>query len=506
MQVNDNDYSVSVLVVDDEDHARQANENLLKNQFKKISNNQLNIKKTVTMAEALSLLSSETFHVVLLDKDLKEGKKTLNGISYIPEIKNIQPCVQIIVITAHDDTKFAVEAIKMGACGYLEKRIDPEYQFYREAQIQQALIRAKSEIEQMRREASTSQKDVPENYVCNSPVMKRLDMQLRTLAEFSSPVLFLGDTGLGKTVSARRLSILRSQFLGQNNRPFIAVNSAAISSSLAESLIFGHEKGAFTGATESKQGFFEQANGGDLFLDEIGDANMEIQTKLLKIVEEGTFRRVGGTREFKTSARILFATNKDIKQMVRDGTFREDLYARIAALIVQLPPLNERKQDIPGICRSLIKTITKDTTSRKFMFEDLPEDLKKYLCRDNIPYNIRGIYFDLSRLMVMSPLNRSESINFDGWKSTLGVSRAVLRKKSDCLDYSDLLNRPTNFLNGEFPGLKKTTMLLEKRIIEEAMKIHDKPSHIAKILKLSPSNAIAKVRKYIKTEEPDETG
>ena len=506
MQVKDNDYAVSVLVIDDEELAREVSEKLLRNQFQKVESSQLNIKEAGTIDEALSLLASQTFHVVLLDRDMKEERGTVkDGISYIPDIKNLQPLAQVIVLTGHDDTAFAVEAIKFGACGYLIKDNSPKYREYREVQIYQALKKAKSEITQMRRRLLS--KSVPSNYVCHSPAMVQVDIQLKNLAEFSHPVIFLGETGVGKTVSAKRLNVLRSEYLGQKNRPFISVNSATISSNLAESILFGHEKGAFTGANATKQGLFEQARGGDLFLDEIGNASLDVQIKLLKVVEEGKFRRVHGNTDLQTNARILFATNKNLKEMVEKKTFSVDLYARIAALTVQLPPLRDRKKDIPDICRSLIQVITKET-SRKPKFEDFPDDLQEYLCRDNISYNIRGLQFDLYKLIVMSPLDASGRLNFNVWKSTLGITRRLYTKKVesiDCLTYAHLNELPTQLLSDTFPGLKQAHILLEKRILEEAKHVYKKTSIMARVLGLSQSNLAHKMRRHFSKEQTGET-
>jgi DNA-binding NtrC family response regulator len=294
----DQGFAVSVLIVDDEKACRFANRILTEEAFakSKIESSELNIKEASSVDEALYLLSVERFNIVLLDRDLGQDHegKSVDGIEHIPEIRNVQPTAQILVITGHDDTKLAVRAMQLGAAGYLVKSDSDSARAYREEQLLLALQRSKAEIEE-RRSILASVKPLTD-YVCKSPAMQSLEIKLQSLAQYPVAALFLGDSGLGKTSAAKRLCELRAKYLKQVDRPFLNINISGLQDSLADSILFGHEKGAFTGADRMRQGYFELANGGDLFLDEIGDASMELQKRLLKVIDEREFERVGGGR------------------------------------------------------------------------------------------------------------------------------------------------------------------------------------------------------------------
>ena len=490
-------HQVGILIVDDHQEARKTNKmsiNALLEQSG-LSADEISIHSAANMEEALTVMRANTIHVVLLDKDLgtNESGKNIDGIEHIPEILDIQPHARILVVTGHDDTRLAVQAMNLGAEGYIVKSGQSDYLEYKNAQILHALKKAKKEIKRIRDDYTD--KDINNKYVCKSPAMQAIDIQLKTLAQYSAPVLFLGDSGVGKTATAKRLGYLRAQALKQKDRPFFNINMANISRELADSILFGHEKGAFTGAVSAKQGLFELANEGDLFLDEIGEISLEVQAKLLKVIEEKEFCRVGGEKTFKTSARIIFATNKDLKKMVQEKTFREDLYARICTFDIALPTLEERKEDIPDICRAIIADLKKDNNSAKLCYENFPEPLKEYLQRDNIPFNIRGIRNDLERLMI-----GSKADGFSDWKSVLGVSKkSVFHTKTptERISYGDFEKLPTSFLNGEeFPGFKVAKTLLEKKLLEEAASKCRTKKDMAKLLKISESNIVVKMSKY----------
>ncbi|MCY4524499.1 MAG: sigma 54-interacting transcriptional regulator, partial [Halobacteriovoraceae bacterium] len=316
----------------------------------------------------------------------------------------------------------------------------------------------------------------------------------------SSPVLFLGESGVGKTAAAKRLGRLRAEFLNQKNRPFFNINMANIPADLADSILFGHERGAFTGADKAKQGLFELANGGDLFLDEIGEASLEIQAKLLKVIEEKEFCRVGGDKTFRSYAGVIFATNGDIKEMVRTKKFREDLYARICTFDITLPSLKDRKEDIPYICESIIEELHKEHKNKRFSYSDFPDSLKEYLHRDHISFNIRGIRNDIERLMIGLKKDNTGRVVFSNWKSVLGLSkRSVFHSKRpvDYLSYSDFETLPTSFLSGKnFPGIKKAKELFEEKVLREAASQCQTKKSMAKLLGLAESNTISKMNKY----------
>ena len=495
-------FAVSVLIIDDESGCRTANRIAVEAVFKEIDKSKINICLAESIDDALAELAREQFHVILLDRDLGKDSKgeLIDGIKYIPSILSLQPNAEVFMVTGHEDTRLVVEALKLGASGYLLKRADEEYAGYWEQQIGQALMRSKAKIDSVRN--SLVNGSGFSDYVCISPAMRMLDIRLENLAEVSTSVLFLGPSGLGKTAGAKRLSDLRRAFLGQENRIFLNVNISSIGRELADSILFGHEKGAFTGADRRKQGFFELANGGDLFLDEIGDASLDLQQKLLKVVEEREFQRVGGDSSLHTSARLIFATNRDLEAMVRAGTFRADLYARISTISLQMPSLEERKEDIKDICKAILRRISKEHPNRVFSYETFPDDLKEYLHRDNIPHNIRGIQNDLERLIVMSPRDKSGQPNLAAWKSTLGLSRRSVfhtARPSESIQLSHLMELPTDLIQDGFPGLKEAKRIFERKLVEEATRKFKTNSEIARALKLAPSNVLGKISRYAGT-------
>ena len=499
------DLKVSVLIIDDDELARKANELSVRTLFNQIppvieESEDITVMSVGSIDAAFDIMRKHIVHVVLLDKDLGQGHdgKNIDGISHISQFLDIRPSVQVLIVTGHDDTRLAVEAMRLGACGYIVKSSDTHYLGYRNAQILLALKRAR--IENERAKERLLDKSSNGKYICKSSAMRSIDIQLQTLAEYSSPVLFLGDSGLGKTVAAKRLGQLRAEFLNQKNRPFFNINMANIPSDLADSILFGHERGAFTGADKAKQGLFELANGGDLFLDEIGEASLDIQAKLLKVIEEKEFCRVGGDKTFRSHARVIFATNRDIGEMVRTKKFREDLYARICTFDITLPSLKDRKDDVPYICESIIEELQKEHKHKRFSYTDFPDSLKEYLQRDNIPFNIRGIRNDIERLMIGLKKDNTGRTVFSNWKSVLGLSkRSVFHSKRpvDYLSYSDFENLPTSFLSSKsFPGIKKAKELFEEKVLREAaLQCHTKKS-MARLLGLAESNTVLKMNKY----------
>ena len=500
------DFKVSVLIVDDYENARAANRLSVMAHLKtlKLEAHEISVNEAASMEDAFAVLRRQVVHVVLLDRDLGKDKrgKMIDGINFIQDILDIQPAAQILMVTGYDDTRLAVKAMQSGACGYIEKSTAEDYVEYRNTQILKALQKAKKEIG--RTKAKFLEKigqDFTAKYVCQSNAMQGVEVQLKSLCQYSTPVLLLGKTGLGKTLAAKRLAQLRSEFLGQKNRSFFHVNMANIPRDLASSILFGHEKGAFADATKAKQGLFELANGGDLLLDEIEEASLEIQAKLLQVIEDKEFCRVGGDKCFKTSANIILATNKNLKELVREGKFKENLYARISTFDITMPPLEERKEDIPYICQSIIKDLKKENKGVKFSYDDFPASLQEYLQRDNIPFNIRGIRNDIERLMIKLPRKNSGELDCSKWKSVLGISKKSIfhsKKPTEYMTYEDFEKLPTSFLSEDsnFQGIKMAKRLFEKKLIEEAAHKCRTKKGIAKLLQLSESNILAKMDKY----------
>lgn len=321
--------SFTVLIVDDEETFRRNTEDFL-------TARGYETRPAANLAEARMYLDRGDADVVLLDVELPDGY----GPSLLYETSNMPVRPPIILITAYGDIQMAVEAMKNGAHDFMSKPI----QF---TQLEKSIERA-CEIVSMRRELShwrESQKRSGTNIVGTSPAFQTTLSQAQRAAARSVSVLITGETGTGKEVLAN--------FIHQSgprvNKPLISINCAAIQDTMLESELFGYEAGAFTGADRRKHGLMEVADGGVLFLDEISSMSLDIQAKLLRALEERAFRRVGGTNLIHVDVQILAASNRDLKTMISDGLFREDLYYRLKVVDLHLPPLRERKADIPEL-------------------------------------------------------------------------------------------------------------------------------------------------------------
>jgi DNA-binding NtrC family response regulator len=285
--------------------------------------------------EAMAALE-ETWDLVVTDLQLPDG----DGLSILRHVKEEAPETAVVVLTAHGSADTAVAAMKLGAHDYLTKPFD----------LDELRIRARQAIEgeKLRRENRELRAEVGaragiQGLIGKSAAMRSVVERIRAVAGSSSTVLIVGESGTGKELVARAIHDLSPR----KSRPFVAVNCGAIAESLLESEMFGHVKGAFTDARQSRAGVIEQAHQGTLFLDEIGEMSLGMQVKLLRVIQERRVRRVGGSEESPVDVRIIAATHRDLMQMVRDGTFREDLYYRIDVIQVPLPPLRERRDDIP---------------------------------------------------------------------------------------------------------------------------------------------------------------
>jgi DNA-binding NtrC family response regulator len=330
----------------------------------------------------------ENIDVVL--SDLQMGD--VSGIGLLQLWKKQQPDTQIILITGHSSVPTAVEAIKNGAYDYLTKPIHPEELIL----LIRRAIEAKSkdrEIDNLRRRLDD--KFGLDRMVGQSKVMKDVFARIQRAAPVDVTVLILGENGTGKELVAQALH----QNSPRKKGPFVAVNCAAVPATLVESELFGHVKGAFTGATDRRMGRFEQADGGTLFIDEIGDFELGLQAKLLRVLETLTFTPVGGHEDRKTSVRVVAATSRDVPKMVEEGKFREDLYFRLNVITVQLPPLRQRVDDIP----LLIEHFLKDLTEQKHIpIKRVSPEVVRRLQAYRWPGNVRELRHVLESMMVLA--------------------------------------------------------------------------------------------------------
>jgi len=337
---------------------------------------------------AIERLHDGYFDVVL--SDLKMGGS--DGLDVLRTTRALHPTTSVILMTAFGTVNTAVQAMKDGAFDYVQKPFEIEEM---EVKIEKALEvkRLKHEIDYLRH----TQQDIYEfdKIVGSSPALQKVLDIVRKVAKSNTTVLIRGETGTGKELiaGATHHNSLRA------SRNFVKVNCAALQENLLESELFGHEKGAFTGADKQRIGRFEQADGGSLFLDEIGDMSPSTQAKILRVLQEHEFERLGGTRTLKVDVRLIAATNRDLSVMVQSGQFREDLYYRLNVVSIEMPPLRERKDDIVPLANSFIRRFSGELKKK---IEGLEPEAQKLLMRYNWPGNIRELENAIERAMLLS--------------------------------------------------------------------------------------------------------
>jgi len=367
----------SILIVDDEKNVV----NLLDKMIKKQGYVTFNASNG---REALDVIDRNQIDIVITDIRMPE----LDGISLLKKIKEVDPSIEVILITAFATLETAIEALRIGARDYITKPFDLEDIMIA---IEKVTKTAAGEGEQAA--------DEPEkewNYLKSvSPKMKRVMELINQVADTRATVMIHGETGTGKELAAQALHNQSSR----KDKPFIKVNCAAIPENLLESELFGYEKGAFTGATSRKPGRFELADGGSIFLDEIGDISPAVQVKLLRVLQEREFEHLGGTKTIKVDVRIIAASNRDLQELVRKGEFREDLYYRLNVVPVSLPPLRERKEDIAIIAGDfLLKSSAISGKTPKRFSERAISRLQEY----SWPGNIRELENIVERCVVIT--------------------------------------------------------------------------------------------------------
>ncbi|QSQ08730.1 Regulatory protein AtoC [Koleobacter methoxysyntrophicus] len=331
-----------VLLVDDEAKIREILKLVLEKEGYQVHTSK-------NGSEALSALENEYFDVMITD--LKMPK--MDGLELMREIKQKGIKVNVVFITAYADIKDAVEAIKLGAFDYLEKNFKMEelLSVIKEAVKEQKMI---GENESLKKKLA--EHDSFFGIIGESPKIKEIKDLIIKIANSQASVLLTGESGTGKEMFARAIHMCSKR----KNKPFVAINCAALPQTLLESELFGYEKGAFTGALKQKKGKFEQANEGTIFLDEIGEMNIQTQSKLLRVLQEREYERVGGLETIKIDIRVITATNRDLEEAIKAGDFREDLYYRINVIPIHIPPLRERREDIPLLAEYFLKKFNVD--------------------------------------------------------------------------------------------------------------------------------------------------
>jgi len=337
--------------------------------------------------DALRNLRAKRYLLLLTDL-LLPG---MDGYELMKKAKEIDPYIPVIIITAFGTVEKAVQAIKDGAFDFLTKPIDPEHLLH---VVEKAVERERIFRENLILKEEWREKFGLPEIIGESSLIKEAIMKLQKVAPTDTTVLLLGESGTGKELFARALH----QLSPRRNFSFVPMNSAAVPETLIENELFGHEKGAYTGAYSRKIGKLELAHRGTFFLDEIGDLNPSLQAKLLRVIEEKQFERVGGTQRIEVDVRFVLATNKDLKRMVEEGKFREDLYYRISVFPILLPPLRERKEDIPLLVHHFIKKFSIET--KKQIDSISPLALEKIM---NYPWpgNVRELQNCIERAIIL---------------------------------------------------------------------------------------------------------
>ena len=333
--------------------------------------------------EALDALSGGAPEVLVSDIRMPG----LSGLELLQAVKQRHPAVPVIVMTAYSDLDSAVAAFQGGAYEYLPKPFD----------VDQAVELIRRALDESRRESEAIEPmgEAPE-ILGHAPAMQDVFRAIGRLSQSSATVLITGESGTGKELVARALH----RHSARASRPFVAINTAASPKDLLESELFGHERGSFTGAQQQRRGRFEQAEGGTLFLDEIGDMPAELQTRLLRVLSDGTFYRVGGHQQMKVNVRVIAATHQNLEQRVRDGSFREDLFHRLNVIRLRLPSLRERAEDIPLLSRHFLAASAQQLGVEP---KRLADEALQHLSRLELPGNVRQLENLCHWLTVMAP-------------------------------------------------------------------------------------------------------
>lgn len=450
---------VTILIVDDEENILEFLNEALKDEYL--------IIKAKNGKEALKKVSEFYPDVVLMDYKMPG----MDGMEAFLKIKEIDKDLPVILMTAYGTSSIAIQAMKEGAYDYVTKPLD----------LDEIRVTLKRAIELKKLSEKIKKKEVvyegefqAEGLIGKSQVMQEVYKQIGRAASSDVTVLILGESGTGKELVAK--SIYKNS--SRRDKPFITVNCAAIPEGLLESELFGHEKGAFTDAKERHIGKFEQAKDGTIFLDEIGDMSLPLQAKILRVLQERSFERVGGTETIYTNARIIAATNKNLLKLVEERKFREDLYYRLNVFTITLPPLRDRKEDIPDLVEYFI---FKYSHKYQKVVTGVDPQVMEIFMNYSWPGNVRELENAIAHAIVVS---HGQIILKDSLPQTILGNKKVEVSSN-------------NLINGEIKPLNEVVAQVEKDMIIKALKqCKGNKTKAAKLLGISRKSLFNKIRDY----------
>lgn len=374
----------SILVVDDEKNAREGLAQALAGTF---GSDAVDVETAADGLGAMRRLTEKAFDLMIADIRMPQ----MDGMELLKRAREKQPSLEVLMLTGHGTIEMAVEAMRLGARDYLQKpvNLDELELVVRRLLDQQKLL---SENEYLR--SKLREKNGYQELIGSSPIMKKLFSKIEQVAATKATVLITGESGTGKELVAEAIHHLSPR----KDQPLVKVNCSALNQNLLESELFGHERGAFTGAIRQRKGRFELADKGTIFLDEIGELSLDVQVKLLRILEEKEFERVGGNQTIRVDTRLIFATNADLEQKVKEGSFREDFYFRLKVVTLHNPPLRERKEDIGPLAEYFIRQFSRENGKRPVEIEpDAVEVLRSY----DWPGNVRELRNLIEHLVLL---------------------------------------------------------------------------------------------------------
>lgn len=417
----------NILIVDDEKNMLRSLQNVLEAEG-------WGTLLADSVPKALKLLNENAVSLIISDARMPE----MDGFAFLDAVKKRFPLIPFIMITAYATPQLAVRAIKAGARDYLAKPFDPEELIH---VVENTLQRERLREENLQLKSERAALHTADDIIGSGPQMTQVRELIQTVAPTQSTVLILGESGTGKELVAEALHYHGTR----REKPFIRVNCAAIPENLLESEFFGHEKGAFTGADRQRRGKFEDADGGTILLDEIGDMSRQLQSKMLRVLEDGTFTRVGGNEVIKVNVRILAATNRDIQEAIRNKEFREDLYHRLNVVRIHIPPLRDRKEDI-GELASFFLQHANVSLSRKIL--GFTDDAMHILELYSWPGNVRELKNAVERAVIVERTNHIQVRSLPELAAPVSGDRTAVK-----LDAS----------------LEDTINHIEKQLIEQAL-------------------------------------